>query len=207
MIEPKSTKNAAVEADIVLNRYQLIVIGGSAGSTAALTELLPVFPLDYPLPIVVVQHLHPLQDGYFAERFAHQCALTITEAYDKESLKAGYIYFAPPNYHLLIEEDKTFSLSIDERVNYVRPSIDVLFESAVDAYGAQLVGVILTGANHDGARGLQLIKKRGGLTIVQDPSLAESATMPQAALAATPVDYSLSLPAIGRLLLELPKQE
>jgi two-component system chemotaxis response regulator CheB len=96
------------------SRYQLIVIGGSAGATAAMTQLLPVFPADYPWPIVIVQHLHPLQDGYFAERFAHQCALTVKEADDKEPIKAGYIYFAPPNYHLLIEDDKTFSLSTDE---------------------------------------------------------------------------------------------
>ncbi|MBI1876790.1 MAG: chemotaxis protein CheB [Chloroflexi bacterium] len=190
-----------------MSRYQIIVIGGSAGSTAALSELLPLFPASYPLPVVVVQHLHPLQDGYFAERFAHQCALSVKEANDKEPIKAGSIYFAPPNYHLLIEEDKIFSLSIDERVNYTRPSIDVLFESAVDAYAPSLIGVILTGANSDGARGLRLIKERGGLTIVQNPQLAENATMPQAAMEATPVDYILSLRDMGRLLLEIPNLE
>lgn len=191
---------------MALSRYQLVVIGGSAGATAALMELLPIFPATYPLPLVVVQHLHPLQDGYFSERFADRCALRIKEADDKELIRAGYVYFAPANYHLLIEEDKSFSLSIDERVNYARPSIDVLFESAVDAYGAGLIGVILTGANHDGARGLRLIKERGGLTFVQDPRTADSAYMPRAAIEATQVDHILPLQDIGRLLVEIPGQ-
>jgi two-component system chemotaxis response regulator CheB len=191
---------------MILTRYRLIVIGGSAGATGALTKLLPVFPAAYPLPIVVVQHLHPLQDRSFIEHFAGQCNLTVKEAGDKGVIKAGHIYFAPPNYHLLIEEDKSFSLSIDEKVNYTRPSIDVLFASAADAYGSRLIGVILTGANHDGAQGLRLIKSRGGLTIVQDPSTAESAYMPRAALEVTAVDYMLSLPDIGRLLLEMPQK-
>lgn len=191
----------------MLTNYQIIVMGGSAGSTTALIELLPVFPASYPLPIVVVQHLHPLQEGYFAERFAERCALTIKEADDKEALKAGTIYFAPPNYHLLIEDDKTFSLSIDEKVNYSRPSIDVLFESAVDAYAPWLVGVILTGANNDGAQGLRLIKEKGGLTIVQDPRTAESSYMPKAAIEATSVDYVLPLHDVGRLLLKLAQME
>ena len=112
---------------------------------------------------------------------------------DKEAIKPANVYFAPPNYHLLINDDKTFSLSIDDKVNYARPSIDVLFESAVDVYAPWLVGVILTGANNDGAQGLRLIKERGGLAIVQDPQTAESAYMPKAALEATQVDYVLPL--------------
>lgn len=188
----------------MLSSYQLVVIGGSAGATAALIQLLPVFPADYPWPIAVVQHLHPLQDGYFVERFAHKCALTIKEADDKEPIKAGYVYFAPPNYHLLIEDDKTFSLSIDEKVNYSRPSIDVLFESAADVYAPWLVGVILTGANNDGAQGLRRIKEKGGLVIAQDPTTAESPYMPRAAIEATAVDHILPLGDMGRLLAELP---
>lgn len=191
---------------MALGRYQAIVMGGSAGARGALVELLPVFPPDYPLPIVVVQHLHPSQDSGFVEHFAGQCALTVKEAEEKEPIRAGCIYFAPPNYHLLIEEDKTFSLSVDEKVNYARPSIDVLFESAADAYGPRIIGVILTGANNDGARGLRLIKERGGLTVVQDPRTAESAYMPQAALEATPVDYVLPLREMGRLLLEIAQK-
>jgi two-component system chemotaxis response regulator CheB len=191
---------------MILTRYQIIVIGGSAGAMAALTKLLPVFPAGYPLPIVIAQHLHPWQDDYHLEHFGDQCALTVKEAADKESIEAGTIYFAPPNYHLLINDDKTFSLSVDDKVNYARPSIDVLFESAVDVYAPWLVGVILTGANNDGAEGLRLIKENGGLAIVQDPQTAESAYMPKAALAATKVDYVLPLPEISKLLLEIPRR-
>ncbi len=173
---------------------------------AALTKLLPVFPADYPLPIVVAQHLHPWQDDYHLEHFGDQCALIVKEAGDKESIEAGHVYFAPPNYHLLINDDKTFSLSVDDKVNYARPSIDVLFESAVDVYAPWLVGVILTGANNDGAEGLRLIKEKGGLAIVQDPQTAESGYMPKAAMEATPVDHVLSVPEIGKLLVELPRR-
>ena len=191
---------------MILTRYQIIVIGGSAGAMAALTKLLPVFPAGYPLPIVVAQHLHPWQDDYHLEHFGAQCALPVKEAGDKETIEAGTVYFAPPNYHLLINDDKTFSLSVDDKVNYARPSIDVLFESAVDVYAPWLVGVILTGANNDGAEGLRLIKERGGIAIVQDPQTAESSYMPKAALAATKVDYVLPLEEIGKLLLELPRR-
>ncbi len=191
---------------MILTRYQIIVIGGSAGAMAALTKLLPVFPAGYPLPIVIAQHLHPWQDDYHLEHFGDQCTLPVKEAGDKEAIEAGTIYFAPPNYHLLINDDKTFSLSVDDKVNYARPSIDVLFESAVDVYAPWIVGVILTGANNDGAEGLRLIKERGGIAIVQDPQTAESAYMPKAALAATKVDYVLPLPEIGKLLLELPRR-
>ena len=172
----------------------------------ALTKLLPVFPAGYPVPIVVVQHLHPWQDDYHLEHFGDQCALAVKEARDKDSIEAGNIYFAPPNYHLLINDDRTFSLSIDDKVNYARPSIDVLFESAVDVYAPWLVGVILTGANNDGAQGLRLLKEKGGIAIVQDPQTAESGYMPKAALEATRVDYVLSLPEIGKLLQEIPRR-
>jgi two-component system chemotaxis response regulator CheB len=183
--------------------YGIVVIGGSAGAMTVLVELLPSFPADFPVPIVIAVHLHPRQDNAHIERLADQCALKVKEADEKESIQAGAIYLAPPNYHLLIEDDRTFSLSIDERVNYARPAIDVLFETAAQVYGPQTVGVVLTGANNDGARGLQRIKERGGLTIVQDPRTAESTYMPQAALEATPVDHVLSVPEISKLLLKI----
>ncbi|HTP10073.1 MAG TPA: chemotaxis protein CheB [Anaerolineae bacterium] len=183
--------------------YQIIVIGGSAGAMTALTELLPAIPANYPLPIVIVVHLHPRQDNSHIERLGGLCALKVKEADEKEPLQPGTIYLAPPNYHLLIEKDYTFSLSIDERVNYSRPAIDVLFESAVQAYGSHIVGVVLTGANNDGAEGLRKIKERGGLAVVQDPRTAESTYMPQAALEATSVDHTLSVPEIGKLLVKL----
>ena len=186
--------------------YEAIVIGTSAGGAAALAELLPVFPAAYPLPIVVVQHLHPLQESAAVVHYDRRCVLTIKEAAEKEPVRPGHVYLAPPNYHLLIEDDKTFSLSIDPKVNYSRPSIDVLFESAVDVYSPRLIGVILTGASHDGAQGLRLIKENGGLTVVQDPATAEVSYMPQAALQATRVDYVLPLAEIGQLLVEQGQQ-
>ncbi len=191
---------------MILTKYQIIVIGGSAGAMAALSKLLPVFPAGYPLPIVIAQHLHPWQDDYHLEHFGDQCALTVKEAGDKEAIQAGHIYFAPPNYHLLINDDKTFSLSVDDKVNYARPSIDVLFESAADVYSPWLVGVILTGANNDGAEGMRLIKEKGGLTIVQDPKTAESSYMPKAAMEATQVDHVLPLSEIGKLLLQIAQK-
>ncbi len=169
----------------------------------ALTELLPTIPANYPLPIVIVVHLHPRQDSSHIERLDGLCALKVKEADEKEPVQPGRIYFAPPNYHLLIEKDHTFSLSIDERVNFCRPAIDVLFESAVQAYGSHVVGVVLTGANNDGAEGLRKIKERGGLAVVQDPRTAESTYMPQAALEATPVDHTLSVPEIGKLFVKI----
>ena len=182
--------------------HQVVVIGVSAGGMAAMEELLPAFPATYPWPIVVVQHLHPVQDTSFIQRLNEKSALTVKEADEKEPLEAGHAYFAPPNYHLLIEDDQTFSLSVDEKVHYARPAIDVLFESAADVYGVGVFGVILTGANDDGAQGLRLIKERGGLAIVQDPATAQAPFMPQAALAATQVDHVLALPEITGLLVE-----
>lgn len=184
------------------NRLDAIVIGGSAGAMKALTSLLPYFPKAYPLPVIVVLHLHPRQDRYFLEHFNKLCVLNIKEADEKENIQEGYVYFAPPNYHLLIENDKTFSLSNDEKVNYCRPSIDVFFESAANVYGSRLAAILLTGANNDGAEGLRLIKEKGGLVIVQDPQSAESPYMPEAALQIVKPDFVFGLAEIGRWLVE-----
>lgn len=186
-------------------QYQVIVIGASAGGTAVFRQLLPMFPAHYPIPVVVAQHLHPMQENTLVQHFDALCSLKVKEADEKEVIEPGHVYFAPPNYHLLIESDRTFSLSIDAKVNYSRPSIDVLFESAVDVYAPGLIGVVLTGANNDGAHGLQLIHENGGLAIVQDPATAEVPYMPQAALTATQTHYVLSLRDIGHLLVEKGK--
>lgn len=183
-------------------KYEIIVIGVSAGGMDALGKILPVLPEDFPLPIVVVQHLHPSQDGFLCTYLNERCTVTVKEACDKEPVAPAHVYFAPANYHLLIEEDKTFSLSVDEKVHFARPSIDVLFESAVDAYGGSLVGIILTGANSDGVYGLQLIKKSGGMIIVQDPDTAEVSYLPKAAVDAVEADYILPLEDIGPFLKE-----
>ncbi|MBN1260418.1 MAG: chemotaxis protein CheB [Anaerolineae bacterium] len=187
--------------------YRAVIIGTSAGGTAALKVLLPLLPAGYPLPVIVVQHLHPLQNGAGMLQFKYSCYLPLAVAEDKGVIKAGYVFFAPPNYHLLFEDASTFALSVDEKVNFARPSIDVSFKSAVAVFGAGLIGVILTGGNRDGAQGLQCIHARGGLTVVQDPKTAESPYMPRAALERIPADHVLSLNDIGRLLAALPETE
>ena len=127
--------------------------------------------------------------------------VTVSEAEDNESLCAGHAYIAPAGYHLLIESDHSFSLSVDPRVNHSCPSIDVLFESTADTFRESLIGIVLTGANADGTRGLKAIKARGGLAIVQDPNTAQVSAMPRAALEATPVDYLVDLQQIAPMLI------
>ena len=184
-------------------RYQAVVIGASAGGTAALRKILPFLPADFPLPIVIAQHLHPLQDGAAIIHYAGGSALTVKDAVEKESIRAGFVYFAPPNYHLLIEDDRTFSLSIDSKVHFTRPSVDVLFESAADACGASLIGIVLSGANQDGAEGLLRIKQHGGLTIAQDPQDAEAGYMPKSAIELASPDYVVKAEEIPALLMKL----
>lgn len=193
-------ENLSKDRTIESGRYRAVVIGLSAGGLNALHVLLPLIPRDFPLPIVVVQHLHPQQDSSFFENAGGLCLLPVREAEEKEQVMPGAVYFAPANYHLVIELDRTLSLSIDEKVNYSRPSIDVLFESAADVYGPGLIGIILTGASRDGAAGLRRIKENGGFTIVQDPATAEFAVMPSAALDETQVDCVMNIPEIGRFL-------
>jgi two-component system chemotaxis response regulator CheB len=183
--------------------YEAVVAGVSAGAGDALPSLLKSLGPDFTLALVIVQHLHPLQDGYFVERLGGACRLPVREAEEKQGVQAGVVYLAPANYHLLVESDRTLSLCVGEKVNFSRPSIDVLFETAAEAYGAGLVGVILTGANRDGAIGLRRIKEKGGLTVVQDPRTAEYPVMPLAALKETRADHVLDIAQIGPLLCEL----
>ncbi len=182
-------------------KFKAVVIGVSAGGTYALQVLLPDIPADFPVPVIVVQHLSAHSDGYFVNHLNSLCKVHVKEAEEKEKAQPGKIYFSPPNYHLLIEEDGTFSLSIDERVNFARPSIDVLFETASFAYGPGLVGIVLTGANTDGSKGLKQIKEYGGYTIVQNPKTAEVNSMPRAAIAATRVDKVLKIEDISKELI------
>lgn len=184
-------------------QYKAIVIGASAGGMEAIRSILINLPLKFEVPIVIVQHLSPNSNGYLIEYLNKECKLTVKEAEDKEKIVPGYVYIAPPNYHVLIENDTTLSLSVEEKVNYARPSIDVLFETAADAYGSELIGIILTGANNDGSKGLRKIKERGGLAIVQDPDTAEINSMPKAAIQLTDVDYILSIDEITKKVIEL----
>ena len=188
-------------------RHEAIVIGASVGGWEALKTLLSALPASFPSPIAIVQHIGERSESFMAELLNQVSRIAVKEAEDKESLSSGTAYLAPPGYHLLIEPDRSFSLSVDERVNHARPSIDVLFESAAEVFGGTLIGIILTGANADGARGLKTIKEYGGLAIVQNPEEAENPTMPKAALTATEVDYIVSLEQLTKILFQLTAQE
>lgn len=180
--------------------FQAIVIGCSYGGLQALEKILSELPKGFPIPLAVVQHISPNPGGLLASLLGRTANLTVKEAEDKETVAPGTIYLAPPDYHLLIERGAAFSLSSDEKVNYSRPSIDVLFESAADAYGPGLMGVILTGANADGAIGLKRIKEQGGFTVVQDPRTAAASEMPRAAIEQTGPDLVIPLEEIGPFL-------
>lgn len=182
--------------------FQLVVIGCSMGGMQALQTIFETLPEDFPLPITVVQHRYKTSSEGLPQFLRRHSKLQVVDTTDKEWLRRGMVYLAPANYHLLVERGE-LNLSVDEKVEYSRPSIDVMFESAADAYGSGVVAVVLTGANADGARGAARIKKRGGFVIVQDPKTAESPAMPQAAVDATRVDRILPLERIGPFLVEL----
>jgi len=179
---------------------QAVVIGASAGAVQALSRILPALPGDYPMPVLVVVHIPADRSDLMAALFQAKCRLVVKEAEDKEPIRPGVVYFGPSDYHLLVEADRTLSLSSDEPVHFSRPSIDVLFESAADTYGPGLVGVILTGANEDGAAGLRAIAALGGLALVEDPAEAFAPAMPAAALKQCPGARSMSLGAIADCL-------
>jgi len=183
--------------------YELICIGASWGGLSAVGRLLADISEDVTQPIAIAQHRHPgALEGTLRELLALQIRRPVTDVEDKTPIEPCRVYLAPPDYHLLVEPG-SFALSLDERVQFARPSIDVLFESAADAYGDRVIGVILTGANEDGAAGLARIKARGGVAIVQDPRGAERRVMPDAALAATVADAVLPLEEIGKFLYGL----
>ena len=183
--------------------FKAIAIGVSTGGVRALKSLLGQLPADFPLPLLVVQHISPDAGSGMAKLLDDCCAIRVKEADEQDEVLPATVYLAPPNYHLLVERDGRLSLSADRPVSYARPSVDVLFESAAEVYGPGLIGVILTGANFDGANGAKTIKERGGLIIVQDPADAESSQMPTAALAATQADHVLALASMAELLQRL----
>lgn len=183
-----------------------VVIGVSTGGLKVIKAILSVLPSEFALSIIIVMHRHKETDGYLERSLNDECKMQVKQADEKEEIKAGIVYVAPPNYHLLIEDDGTFSMSVEGPVNYARPSVDVVFESAAEVYGEGLIGVILTGANKDGSRGLKMIKKSGGLTIVQTPETSEAAEMSKSAMEAVKPDYVLPLIEIGRLLRKLESE-
>jgi two-component system, chemotaxis family, protein-glutamate methylesterase/glutaminase len=183
---------------------ELIAVGTSLGGLNALTALLRTLPEGFRVPIAIVQHRTIRPEGAgLAKLLQQHSRLRIVEAEDKMVLEPGNVYLAPADYHLMIEEPGVLALSTDAPVRAARPSIDVLFQTAADAYRDRLLGVVLTGANADGAQGLAAVKAQGGRAIVEDPSTAECRTMPAAALAATAVDYVLPLEKIGDHLVSL----
>jgi two-component system chemotaxis response regulator CheB len=180
-----------------------VVIGASAGGVQALLEILPGLPANWPLPVIVLVHMADDRASLLAEVFSHRLRRPVREALDKAAIEPGTVYFAPSGYHLLVERDRCFSLSLDEREHFSRPSIDVLLGSAADAWGPRLTAVLLTGANADGAAGLAQVGRAGGLTVVQDPQQAQSPYMPQAAIDLAPPHFALPLAGIRQLLLQL----
>ena len=183
--------------------FRAVVIGGSAGGVEGLTAIFAALPSDFELPVLVVQHLHPSDDGAFARHLALITRLPVVEPCDKERIERGRVYAAPANYHMLVDRNGTISLSVDEKVNWSRPSIDVLFESAAIAWGEAVIAVLLSGASADGAKGMRSVREAGGLTIAQDPDDAGYPFMPQSAIDAGGVGEILGLKEIGQRLIEL----
>jgi two-component system chemotaxis response regulator CheB len=182
---------------------EAIVIGGSAGALEALSVLLPALPAGCPFAVAIVVHLPPSRPSRLAEVLGGKTVLPVKEVEDKEPVAAGTVYVGPPGYHLLIERGRTFALSADDLIHYSRPAIDVLFESAADAYGDRLAGIILTGANADGAQGLLAVKRQGGFAVVQSPVGALAPSMPEAAIALAHPDRVLPIGEIAAWLAGL----
>lgn len=177
-----------------------VIIGASAGALEALTAILPKLKPGFPLPIFVIVHVPPDKRSVLAEIFGAKCSLRAIEPEDKEPVEPGVIYFAPPNYHMLFEDSGTIALSNEDQILFSRPSIDVSFESAAEVWGRRLTGIVLTGANHDGAAGLRSIAEAGGTALVQDPTNAYARAMPEAAIAACASARVFSLAEIATYL-------
>jgi len=182
---------------------RLVVIGASAGGVEAVGRLLQALPGTTRVAFAVVLHVPPDRPSQLAELFGERCALWVKEAEDKEYIEPGMVYIAPPNYHLLVEPDGSFALSVEDAVLYSRPSIDLLFESAAYAYGSGLLGIVLTGASNDGACGLAEVRRQGGRAWVQDPASARARVMPQAALEQASPHRVLDLTALTAELTDL----
>lgn len=183
-------------------RSAAVVIGCSSGGLRALSIVLGALRDDLAVPVIVVCHRGPDDEGLLAQTLGRASRLPVVEAEERQPAAPGIVHLAPSGYHLLIERDGRFMLSADPRVCYVRPAVDVLFEAAASCWGAGLLGVILTGANHDGAEGLAAVRRRGGHAIVQDPDDAEAPQMPRAALERAGADAVLDLPGIARTINE-----
>jgi two-component system chemotaxis response regulator CheB len=185
--------------------FDLVVIGSSAGGIEALTTILSALSSNFRIPLVIVQHRAELSPG-LTDVLQTSSPLPVIEPEDKTLIQPGLVYVAPSGYHLLIEKD-SFVLSVDERVNWSRPSIDVLFETAAESFGPRVIGIVLTGRNNDGAAGLARLKQLGGLTVVQEPNSAPNRNMPESAIAYSIIDHILDLTEIAGLLNEADRRK
>lgn len=188
------------------NSYKAVVIGGSAGSFQGVVKILSQLPKGFPLPIIMALHrLKHVRHG-FVEALSLKSVVQVTEPDDKETIKKGGVYLAPANYHMSVELGNNFALSTEEMVNNSRPAIDITLGTSAYVYKDKLIGILLSGANRDGALGMKHIKDRGGLTIVQDPTECMIETMPKAAMSVTSIDHILKVDQIVDFLKELDKQ-
>lgn len=184
--------------------FDLIVVGASWGGLDALTVLVRALPQDFAVPVVIVQHRGPDAESFLSGLLQQWTGRKVIEPEDKDPIEPGHIYVAPANYHLLVETGH-FSLTTEPPVRYSRPSIDVMFGSAAHAYGEKLIGVVLTGANEDGSRGLKCVEEYGGYCVVQDPATAEVTTMPMAALKRVPGATVVPMDAIAAHIVDVAK--
>ena len=185
--------------------YKAIAIGTSYGGLEALKSILPFLPKDFPLAVLIVLHIGENNNDHFIKYLNKNCNLLVKEAEDKEIINDGTIYFAPPDYHLLVDENSQIALNVDARVHHSRPSIDVLFESAAWHFQDKLIGVLLTGLNQDGALGLKEIQELGGITIVENPNNAMASIMPASAIKLITPDFILDTKQIADKIIDLTK--
>lgn len=199
-LQPSAQAPPAARADRQPGRFDAVVIGASAGGVEALSVLLPALPAGLVATVFVVLHLPRDRPSALVEVFQRRCALPVRGAEDKEWAQPGTVYFAPPDYHLLVDHGPQIALSVDDPVHFCRPSIDVLFESAADVYRKRLLGIILTGSNRDGTSGLEAVYRAGGTAIVQHPQSAQMPVMPASALLRNPAVQVMSLAQIAGYL-------
>jgi two-component system, chemotaxis family, protein-glutamate methylesterase/glutaminase len=189
--------------DIQRPTLSAIVIGTSAGGVEALIRILPSLPATMPVAILIVVHIPRERPSLLTDIFRKKCAMRVEEGVDKADIKSGHIYFAPPDYHMLVDAGPQIALSVDDVIQFSRPSIDVLFESGADVYGKKLLGILLTGGNEDGASGLAYIARCGGMTVLQDPAEAAASAMPEGALKVMTPTHVLRLDEIAALLMTI----
>ena len=182
-------------------KCEAVAIGASVGGIQAVSTILTGLKAGFFPPVLLAQHVHKTQDDYMVTSYNAETVFLVREAEDKMRIMPSTVYIAPPDYHMLVEQQRTLALSMDEKVNFCRPSIDVLFESAAIVYGAALVAIILTGANNDGAMGIKTVKRYGGITVAQNPETAVFSEMPLCAVKTGCVDHILELEDIAGFLM------